>query len=250
MLERLSNMSMPCDDHDHARDATTATATTATATATTATTNAQSSSNAADSGCVVDHMLGVLDSMGSTALTTLTTDAELKQQQQQQQHDHHTTTSADDGRILARTLLNNVLMPDAPRGALGSVAAVQLSATPASVPAPGPGAAPSFTATTSTTASGPSQILHMGDSTRSLTDLLDGLDAAACAPPSQFVDHEARPSHLFRGQKDDSIAELLGSAAHSEMPMVVTAMPPLRPSMDKEDSLSQLFSAHVLQSVP
>merc|ERR1719197_1245957 len=190
MLERLSNMSMPCDDH--AREATTA----------------QSSSNAA-SGCVVDHMLGVLDSMGSTALTTLTTDAELKQQLQQhdQQHDHHTTTSADDGRILARTLLNNVSMPDAAR-ALGSVAAVQLPATPASVPAPGPGAAPSFTATTSTTASGPSQILHMGASTRSLTDLLDGLDAAAGAPPSQFVDHEARPSHLFRGQKDDSIAEL------------------------------------------
>jgi hypothetical protein len=248
MLERLSNMSMPCDDH--ARDATTATATatTATAAATTATTTAQSSSNVADSGCVVDHMLGVLDSMGSTALTTLTTDAELKQQLQQ--HDHHTTTSADDGRILARTLLNNVPMPDAARGALGSVAAVQLPATPASVPAPGPGAAPSFTATTSTTASGPSQILHMGDSTRSLTDLLDGLDAAAGAPPSQFVDHDARPSHLFRGQKDDSIAELLGSAAHSEMPMVVTTMPPLRPSMDKEDSFSQLFSAHVLQSVP
>merc|ERR1719197_913706 len=85
MLERLSNMSMPCDDPT--RDATTATA--ATATATTATTTAQSSSNAADSGCVVDHMLGVLDSMGSTALTTLTTDAELKQQLQQ--HDHHTT---------------------------------------------------------------------------------------------------------------------------------------------------------------
>merc|ERR1719284_1726763 len=118
---------MPCDDH--ARDATTATATTATAAATTATTTTQSSRNAADSGCVVDHMLGVLDSMGSTALTTLTTDAELKQQLQQ--HDHHTTTSADDGRILARTVLNNVSMPDAAR-ALGSVAAVQLPATPAS----------------------------------------------------------------------------------------------------------------------
>merc|ERR1719247_1128516 len=103
MLERLSNMSMPCDDHT--RDATTATAT---ATATTATASAQSSSNAADSGCVVDHMLGVLDSMGSTALTTLTTDAELKQQHQQHQLDHHTTTSAGDGRILARALLNNV----------------------------------------------------------------------------------------------------------------------------------------------
>merc|ERR1719265_2772799 len=103
--------------------------------------------------------------MGSTALTTLTTDAELKQEHQQHQLDHHTTTSAGDGRILARALLNNVPMPNAARDALGSVAAVQLSATPASVPAPGPGAASSFTATTSTTASGPSQILHMGDST-------------------------------------------------------------------------------------